>query len=264
MNEHGIDPAPERGKHTSWSTFLRAHWESIAPTDFFTVDVLTLRGLVTYYVLCGYATSGTNSVRPHAVTTAGSNTYGYDANGNMNQRNGSAISWYSYNLPNRIDKGSSYSQFFYDAGRSRYKQIAVTAAGGPLPARTETTVYVDGLFEKVTKPSGVTEYKHYIMAGAETVALRTLRTNSADDTRYLHKDHLGSVDVITNDSGAVVQRLSYDAFGKRRSATAWSGSLAAGDWTSIAAIMRIPSKSASTTVRISGRHIRRRQLEPCI
>ena len=51
LAEHGIDPAPERGKRTSWSTFLKAHWDSIAATDFFTVEVLTLRGLVTYYVL---------------------------------------------------------------------------------------------------------------------------------------------------------------------------------------------------------------------
>jgi hypothetical protein len=45
------DPAPERGKCTSWSTFLKAHWESNAATDFFTAEVLTLRGLVTYYIL---------------------------------------------------------------------------------------------------------------------------------------------------------------------------------------------------------------------
>jgi putative transposase len=51
LSEHGIDPAPERGKHTSWSAFLKAHWDSIAATDFFTVEVLTLRGLVTYYIL---------------------------------------------------------------------------------------------------------------------------------------------------------------------------------------------------------------------
>ena len=43
LSEHGIHPAPERGKHTSWSTFLKAHWGSIAATDFFTVEVLTLR-----------------------------------------------------------------------------------------------------------------------------------------------------------------------------------------------------------------------------
>lgn len=183
-----------------------------------------------------YAPSGTNSIRPHAVTAAGSNSYAYDNNGNMTTKNGSSITWYSYNLPNTINKGSNSSQFFYGADRQRYKQIAVTAAGGSLPAGTETTIYVGSLFEKVTKPSAVVEYKHYIMAGGEPIAIRTLRSNSTNDTRYLHKDHLGSVDTITNESGGVVQRLSYDAFGKRRSATAWSGALAAADWTNIAAI----------------------------
>ena len=34
-----------------WSDFIRAHMSVLAATDFFTVEVLTLRGLVTYYVL---------------------------------------------------------------------------------------------------------------------------------------------------------------------------------------------------------------------
>ena len=68
---------------------------------------------------------------------------------------GKTMTWFSYNLPNLITKGTSSSQFFYGAGRGRYKQIAVAGAGGSLPAGTETTVYVGGLFEKVTKPSGV-------------------------------------------------------------------------------------------------------------
>lgn len=51
LQAHGIEPAPQRGKRTSWSTFLKAHWEVIVSTDFFSVEVWTLRGLVTYYVL---------------------------------------------------------------------------------------------------------------------------------------------------------------------------------------------------------------------
>lgn len=46
----GILPAPERGQRTPWSTFLRAHWEGIAAADFFTVEVLSLVGLVRYHV----------------------------------------------------------------------------------------------------------------------------------------------------------------------------------------------------------------------
>ncbi|MDH3217582.1 MAG: integrase core domain-containing protein [Candidatus Krumholzibacteria bacterium] len=51
LNRHGIEPAPERQKHTTWSTFLKSHWELLAATDFFTIEVWTMRGLVTYYVL---------------------------------------------------------------------------------------------------------------------------------------------------------------------------------------------------------------------
>lgn len=51
LKRHGIEPAPARRKHTTWSMFLKAHWELLAATDFFTVEVWTVRGLVAYYVL---------------------------------------------------------------------------------------------------------------------------------------------------------------------------------------------------------------------
>jgi hypothetical protein len=44
--EHGLDPAPKRGKTMPWKTFLKAHLGVIAATDFFTVEALTLGGLV--------------------------------------------------------------------------------------------------------------------------------------------------------------------------------------------------------------------------
>ena len=51
LQRHGIPPAPERKRTTTWADFIRAHMAVLAGTDFFTVEVLTLRGLVTYYVL---------------------------------------------------------------------------------------------------------------------------------------------------------------------------------------------------------------------
>ena len=51
LQRHGIPPAPERKRTTTWADFIRAHRAVLAGTDFFTVEVLTLRGLVTYYVL---------------------------------------------------------------------------------------------------------------------------------------------------------------------------------------------------------------------
>jgi hypothetical protein len=49
LKGHGLAPVPERP--TSWQTFLRAHWGAIAGADFFTTEVWTWRGLVTYYTV---------------------------------------------------------------------------------------------------------------------------------------------------------------------------------------------------------------------
>jgi putative transposase len=51
LRRNGLPPAPERKRTTPWSVFIRTHLALLAGTDFFTAEVLTLRGLVTYYVL---------------------------------------------------------------------------------------------------------------------------------------------------------------------------------------------------------------------
>ena len=51
LQRHGIPPAPARKRTTTWADFIRAHMSVLTGTDFFSVEVLTLRGLVTYYVL---------------------------------------------------------------------------------------------------------------------------------------------------------------------------------------------------------------------
>ncbi len=51
LRRHHMDPAPQRRKAgMSWAQFLKLHWEVLAATDFFTVEVATWHGLVTYYV----------------------------------------------------------------------------------------------------------------------------------------------------------------------------------------------------------------------
>ncbi len=51
LTEHGLPPAPERGRSMTWSEFLRAHWDGIAAMDIFTVEAVTLTGLIRYHVL---------------------------------------------------------------------------------------------------------------------------------------------------------------------------------------------------------------------
>jgi putative transposase len=52
LRRHHVEPAPQRRKGgMGWTQFLKLHWEVLAATDFFTVEVATWHGLVTYYVL---------------------------------------------------------------------------------------------------------------------------------------------------------------------------------------------------------------------
>src|SRR5438093_491777 len=52
LRRRHLEPAPQRRKAgMCWGQFLKMHWEVLAATDFFTVEVATWHGLVTYYVL---------------------------------------------------------------------------------------------------------------------------------------------------------------------------------------------------------------------
>ena len=51
LERGGLLPAPERERQTSWREFIRSHTEVLAAVDFFTAEVWTSAGLITYYVL---------------------------------------------------------------------------------------------------------------------------------------------------------------------------------------------------------------------
>jgi len=51
LERHGIEPAPERIRKTTWKEFLSRHWELVVAADFFTVEVWTRRGLQRFMVL---------------------------------------------------------------------------------------------------------------------------------------------------------------------------------------------------------------------
>lgn len=172
---------------------------------------------------CSYYTH----TQPRAVRKVGSTVYCYDKNGNMVKRGGSNISYTSYNLPAMINSGSNSSTLSYGAFRNRFKQVAVSGGAA------ETTLYVAGLFERVTRPSGVIEYRHYLPGGQGTAAIHTRRTTGVNSTYYVHADHLGSPELLTDNAGAALVRPSFAAYGERRDGTDWSGPPSAADLTAI-------------------------------
>ena len=162
----------------------------------------------------------------HAVSNIGNDSYTYDANGNMESGAGRTIVWNSFNKPVNISRGTKSIQLLYDSDRNRvYKETTDNATNGI----NKKTWYVNGLFEREQITSGnnigAETHKYYIKAGNQTIGYITHNISNtggltAIKTKYLLKDHLGSVDVIAESNGNIAQTLSFDSWGNRRD----------GDW----------------------------------
>ncbi|MBK7196412.1 MAG: VCBS repeat-containing protein [Myxococcales bacterium] len=146
-----------------------------------------------------YPAQGATSVRPHAVTAAGGVAYGYDANGNLISKGATTYTWNGANQLAAIGTTS----FAYDADNVRVKKAS--AAG--------TSYYPTPGYEV---KAGLST-KHLAL-GSLTVAKR-VRTVAGWTTTWLHGDHLGSPQVLTNASGLEIQRLSHRPYGERSRAT---------------------------------------------
>ena len=155
-----------------------------------------------------------NDVGPHAVTTAGGQQFCYDANGNMTdgynftRQRARTLTWTSYNKPRSITEGPGAVtlDFYYDEARARFKQVNSTGL---------TTFYVGSLYEKQVTASQTTHVL-YVRAGGSSVAIHREHDDNNAETRYIHRDHIGSITEITDETALLAEELSYDPHGKRR------------------------------------------------
>ncbi len=133
----------------------------------------------------------------------------------------------------RLASATGSSTFDYGPGGNRYQQVATEGGNS-----TTTTYIAGGLFEVVATAT-TTEYRHAIFADGQVIAVHTIDQGGSASTSYLHYDPLGSVDdvqgstsaaggrkpgaaTLTDDQGAVIQKMSFDAFGLRRDAGNWT------------------------------------------
>ncbi|MDE0155657.1 MAG: polymorphic toxin type 44 domain-containing protein [Gammaproteobacteria bacterium] len=192
-----------------------------------------------------YGTTAANTPGPHAVVQAGKLHYAYDANGNMltetrtGQRDPArSFTWSAANQVRTITQGMTATAFVYGPDRSRIQRTDTVRTG--TATSTTTTVYL-GHVEQVIAPDGSFTYKRYLTNGVLiTQAHDKQGQRTGETTRYLLRDHLGSVDVITNAAGRVEQDLSFDAWGQRR---------APDDWTVLALLQRMDTAHGRITPR---------------
>ena len=78
-----------------------------------------------------------------------------------------------------------------------------------------TTYYVGKLYEQENHTNSI-KYKNFIYLNKQLIAIQLKEDNGhtvLPQNHYMHKDALGSIDTITNESGVVVKRMSYKPFG---------------------------------------------------
>jgi len=180
-------------------------------------------GNIIYKSDVGSYTYGSSSSRPHAVASVSgvvTASYSYDANGNLTSGNGRTLTYTSFNMPATISQGSNDYTYTYGADHQRVKQVLEAGSD------TTTTIYVHPagagslLYEKITRPDSVIEYRHYVNGPAGLVGAYITQSSygsgEAAGMRYYHRDLIDSIVAISNDAGAEVEGLGYEAFGKRR------------------------------------------------
>lgn len=161
--------------------------------------------------------------KPHAVTSvdrsASTDTYTYDANGNMTCRVEAGQTYVqSYNVENRVstvllvsgtcaENGTLLAgwAFTYDGDGSRVKQVYTDETS------TLTTFYfAGGAYEVRDDGTTGTVWKYYGFAGM------TVAVNDGSGLKYLLTDHLGSIVAVTDASGALLSEQRYMPFGQVR------------------------------------------------
>jgi len=157
-----------------------------------------------------------NSAKPHAISGIGSDgcttqSYQYDVNGNMTSGRNRTIT-YSYfdkatHIQNTAD--NSTTNFTYGISNNRFKRVTTEEVDG---IDVTTTTYYVGNLEVVSKSNSNVITTRRNLPGA--IQLR--RSNGTQETNYLLKDHLGSIDSILNSQNNIVQKLYFDTWGKKQ------------------------------------------------
>jgi RHS repeat-associated protein len=169
-----------------------------------------------------YTYAGTGYANPHAVTQIASGlsttTFNFDNNGNVIQKlTDGVLTTYQWDYANRLialGVNNASTTYGYDAFGARVVQIGAST----------TTIYPVKWYNVASSTGSGAKYStttEFVFNG--DTLLSTIDQQFASGTatgtaqkRYVHPDHLGSTNVVTNENGALVQTLDYYPYGATR------------------------------------------------
>jgi len=147
----------------------------------------------------GAYTYGENGAGPHAVTSIANNI------GLVLQQD---ITYTDFNMAKTISQGDFLLNIDYGPYQQRVKSV-LKHNNEPV----KTVIYA-GNYERITKNDTIT-HLYYITGGGIYVKQTKDSVTLKDGMYYAHTDHLGSLAVITDAAGNIVQQCEFDAWGQR-------------------------------------------------
>ncbi len=149
---------------------------------------------------------------PHAALQSSQGAYCYDARGNQIAGPNRRISYSVDNKPLVITSNGQASEFRYDPDHKRFYQSTPERSTYYLDEGQFEEVHANGQVLQNTYASGYLQHQKNLSSGTSSL-------------KYKLNDQLGSVDVVLNAQGQVLERLAYAPFGGRRGAD-WSNNAA--------------------------------------
>ncbi len=129
------------------------------------------------------------------------------------------ITYTSFEQPSEITENPYQAIFKYNSSGQRAK-MEVKQNGSAILTRW----YAGSRYIKEIEGSTTTEYT-WIGGDAYSAPILAVKQGTNKTFYYLLRDHLGTITHVTNTSGAVQNRYSFDAWGRRRSPSSWTYTL---------------------------------------
>jgi RHS repeat-associated protein len=200
-----VDPNAGQGSQTfSYDLLNRVTSDGVGSVNYYADGRFNVKDGSAYSYVAG----------THRLASGAGNSYGnYDPNGNVgtisNASGTRRLTYTAFNLPSAITGPGASITYIHDGAHARIKEVSSGAAS------SGTTYYLGGFEQHLRASDNVLEQRHYLRTPEGIVGIVTLRSNGSNDARYWHKDHIGSVAVITDAAGSVKEKFKYDAWGNR-------------------------------------------------